>query len=41
MASDWLFPKLMQIAEEAPLIYKAMDCFLEATDWMTWKLIGK
>ncbi len=41
ISSEWLFPKLMQIAEEAPDVYKAMDCFIEATDWMTWQLTGK
>ena len=41
ISSEWLFPKLMQIAEEAPEVYKAMDRFLEATDWMTWQLTGK
>ena len=41
ISSEWLFPKLMQIAEEAPKVYKAMDRFIEATDWMTWQLTGK
>ena len=41
ISSEWLFPKLMQIVEEAPKVYKAMDRFMEATDWMTWQLTGK
>ncbi|MBU3177323.1 ribulokinase [Clostridium estertheticum] len=40
ISSEWLFPKLMQIAEEAPDVYKAMDTFMEATDWLTWQLTG-
>lgn len=41
ISSEWLFPKLMQIAEEAPNVYSAMDRFIEATDWLTWQLTGK
>lgn len=40
ISSEWLFPKLMQIAEEAPDVYEAMDDFIEATDWLTWQLTG-
>lgn len=40
ISSEWLFPKLMQIAEEAPEVYKEMDRFIEATDWITWQLTG-
>lgn len=41
ISSEWLFPKLMQIAEEAPEVYKAMDRFIEATDWLIWQITGK
>ncbi|MBU3072121.1 ribulokinase [Clostridium estertheticum] len=41
ISSEWLFPKLMQIVEEAPDVYAAMDDFIEATDWLTWQLTGK
>lgn len=40
ISSEWLFPKLMQIVEEAPEVYDAMDTFIEATDWLTWQLTG-
>lgn len=40
ISSEWLFPKLMQIVEEAPEVYDAMDRFLEATDWVTMQLTG-
>ncbi|MDO4562808.1 MAG: ribulokinase [Clostridia bacterium] len=41
ISSEWLFPKLWQILDEAPEIYKAMDCFVEAADWMVWQLTGE
>lgn len=40
ISSEWVFPKLMQIVDEAPEIYDAMDTFMEGTDWVTWQLTG-
>lgn len=40
ISSEWLFPKVMQILDEAPEIYKAADKFIEATDWMSLMLTG-
>lgn len=40
ISSEWLFPKLMQIVDEDPEIYKEMDRFIEATDWITWQMTG-
>lgn len=41
ISSEWAIPKLMQIADEAPEIYAAMDRFVEAADWIIWQLCGK
>lgn len=41
ISSEWLFPKLWQILNEAPEIYYAMDRFIEATDWMVFQLTGQ
>ena len=41
ISSEWVFPKLMQILDEAPEIYEKMDRFMEATDWVTMMLCGK
>lgn len=41
ISSEWEFPKLLQIVEEAPEIYDAMDYFVEAADWIVWQLTGK
>ncbi|MDI9499173.1 MAG: ribulokinase [Bacillota bacterium] len=40
ISSEWLFPKLLQIVEEAPEVYDAMDRFIEATDWIVMQLTG-
>ena len=40
ISSEWLFPKLWQVLEEAPEVYEAMDHFVEAADWIVWQLTG-
>lgn len=40
ISSEWLFPKLWQILDEAPEVYAAMDRFMEATDWVVMQLTG-
>ncbi|NLO34757.1 MAG: ribulokinase [Clostridiaceae bacterium] len=41
VSSEWLLPKLMQILEEAPEVYAAMDRLVEATDWIVQQLTGQ
>jgi L-ribulokinase len=40
ISSEWLFPKLWQILDEAPEVYDRLECFVELTDWATWQLCG-
>jgi len=40
ISSEWLFPKLLQILHDDPELYKAIDCFIEAADWITFFLSG-
>lgn len=40
VSSEWLFPKLMEICEEAPEIYEAADRFYDAADWICRVLTG-
>ena len=40
ISSEWLFPKIWQILEEAPQVYDAADRFIEAGDWVVMQLIG-
>lgn len=41
ISSEWMFPKIMQILDEAPDIYGMADRFIEATDWVTMQLCGE
>lgn len=41
ISSEWYYPKLWQILDEAPAIYDSMAYFIEAADWITWMLCGK
>ena len=37
---EWYFPKLLQILEERPEVYHAMDQYVEAVEWLVWQLTG-
>ncbi|MFG6149350.1 ribulokinase [Halobacillus sp. B23F22_1] len=41
ISSEWMIPKIWQIAEEAPEIYEQTDQFVEATDWVISQLTGE
>jgi L-ribulokinase len=41
ISSEWMFPKIWQILEEAPELYRATDRFIEAGDWLILQLTGK
>ena len=41
ISSEWAIPKIWQIAEEDPGLYRAMDRFIEAADWIIWQLCGR
>lgn len=41
ISSEWMFPKIMQVADEAPHVYKAAACFAEVADWLNARLTGK
>lgn len=40
-SSEWQFPKALQVLEEAPEVYRAMDRWVEAADWIVWRLCGR
>ena len=40
ISSEWMFPKIMQILDEAPEIYQEASGFMEAADWVTMELCG-
>jgi len=40
ISSEWEFAKGLQVLEEDPEIYAAMDRWVEAADWIVWQLTG-
>jgi L-ribulokinase len=38
LSSEWLFPKICEVACEAPYLYKQADKFMEACDWIVWQM---
>jgi len=40
ISSEWEFAKALQILEEDPEVYDAMDRFVEGADWIVWQLCG-
>lgn len=41
VSSEWTYPKLLQILDEAPELADKTDIFLEAGDWLLWQLTGQ
>lgn len=40
ISSEWEFAKGLEILDEDPRVYEAMDRFVEAADWIVWQLTG-
>lgn len=40
ISSEWEFAKGLQLLEEDPDVYGAMDHWVEAADWIVWQLCG-
>jgi L-ribulokinase len=40
ISSEWAFPKALQILEEDPELFHATAKFIEAADWVVWRLCG-
>ncbi|MFO0981837.1 MAG: ribulokinase [Planctomycetota bacterium] len=39
-SSEWLLAKALETLERAPHVYQAADTFVEASDWVAWRLTG-
>ncbi len=37
---EWFFPKVLETLEEAPEVYRAAEVWVEAGDWIVWRLVG-
>lgn len=40
ISSEWFFPKVWQILDEAPDVYAAADRLIEAANWIIWQFTG-
>ncbi len=40
ISAEWQYAKALQLLEEAPATYAAMDRWIEAADWIVWQLCG-
>lgn len=40
VSSEWMFPKILQVVREDPDIYEAAEYFIEAVDWIVFKMTG-
>ena len=41
ISSEWEFAKGLQLLEEAPEVYAAMEHWVEAADWIVWQLTDR
>ena len=41
ISSEWEFAKALQLLEEDPGVYAAMQRWVEAADWIIWQLTGR
>lgn len=40
ISSEWLHSKVLQVLEESPAIYDTAERFIEAGDWLVWRMTG-
>lgn len=40
ISSEWEYAKALQVLEEDPEVYRTMDHWVEAADWIVWQLCG-
>ncbi|MBR0093532.1 MAG: ribulokinase [Lachnospiraceae bacterium] len=40
VSSEWTIPKVLETLRYAPAVYEKADYFMEAMDWIVWKLTG-
>lgn len=41
ISSEWEFAKALQVLDEAPEVYDAIERWIEAADWIVWELCGR
>lgn len=41
ISGEWALPKLWELLDEAPELYRTMHTWIEAGDWIVWQLTGR
>lgn len=41
ISAEWMLPKVIEIAEDAPEVFNKTDLFMEASDWIVAQLTGE
>lgn len=41
ISSEWTIPKVLETLHKAPKVYDAADRFIDALDWIVWRLTGE
>jgi len=41
ISSEWMLPKLLEILHHSRDVSEAMDKYIEAQDWLVWRITGK
>ncbi|HEX5493331.1 MAG TPA: ribulokinase [Mycobacteriales bacterium] len=41
ISSEWEFAKALQVLQEDPEVYARTECWVEAADWIVWRLTGR
>ena len=41
VSAEWALPKILETLEEAPNVFDETDRFVEAGDWIVWRLTGR
>lgn len=41
ISSEWMFPKIWEVLDNAPEVYESADYFIDAADWIVWQLTGR
>ncbi len=41
LSGEWMLAKAAQLADEAPVLWRQADRFIEAGDWLVWQLTGR
>lgn len=40
VSSEWTLPKIWEVLDEDPALFDEMDLWVEASDWIVWRLTG-